>query len=115
MKRQKIKSNGYSLVEVIIAMAMVGILAIAFLSIFTSGFRSIAKSGDRAVAAYDSQKVLSSKVVDTEELEDADYTEQTVTFKFKDGPSIDIEVLLIDTEVDVNGSKTNMNGFVTAP
>lgn len=115
MKKQKRKSNGYTLVEVIIAMAMVGILSVAFLSIFTSGFRTIAKAGDRAIAAYDSQKVLSSKVVDAEGMEADEYTEQTVTFKFKNGPSIDIEVLLIDTEVDVNGNKAIMNGFVTAP
>lgn len=115
MKRKNRKLGGYSIVEVIIAIAMLGILAVAFLSIFTSGFRTIVKSGDRAVAAYDSQKVLSSKVIDAEALEVDEYSEQTITFEFQDGPSIEIDVLLIDTEVDVNGNKATMNGFVTAP
>lgn len=114
-KSIKKKSNGYTLVEVIIALAMIGILSVSFLSIFTSGFRSVIRTGQRAVAAYGSQQLLSQKVVDAEGLEADEYTEDTITFTFKGGPSIDIDVLMIETEVDINGNSATMNGFVNAP
>lgn len=115
MKRIKHKANGYTLVEVIIALAMIGILSVAFLSIFTSGYRSVIKTGQRAVAAYGSQQLLSQKVVDAEGLSVDEYTEDTITFTFKGGPSIDIDVHLIETEVDINGNSATMNGFVNVP
>ena len=66
-------------------------LSVSFLSIFTSGFRSVIRTGQRAVAAYGSQQLLSQKVVDAEGLEADEYTEDTITFTFKGGPSIDID------------------------
>ena len=115
MRKMNEKKKGYTLVEVIIALAMIGILAISFLSIFTSGFRTIARTGHRAIAAYGSQQQLSTKVVSSDTLDSDEYTEQELTFTFKSGPIIKVDVRLIETEVEVNGSKSKMNGFVIAP
>lgn len=115
MKKKIDKKSGYTLVEVIIALAMIGIIAISFLSIFTSGFRTIARTGHQAVAAYGSQQQLSAKVVDADALDSDEYTEQKLTFTFKSGPIIEVDVRVIETEVDVNGNKSKMNGFVLAP
>lgn len=115
MKRIKNKSNGYTLVEVIIALAMIGILSVSFLSIFTSGYRSVIRTGQRAVAAYGSQQLLSQKIIDVNGLDDDAYTKETLTFTFKGGPSIDINVLLIEAEIEINGNRAKMNGFVNAP
>lgn len=115
MRKMIDKKKGYTLVEVIIALAMIGILAISFLSIFTSGFRTIAKTGHRAVAAYGSQQQLSEKVINASALDSDEYSEQKLTFTFKSGPVIEVDVRVIETEVEVNGNKSKMNGFVIAP
>lgn len=115
MKKMTEKKKGYTLIEVIIALAMIGILAISFLSIFTSGFRTITRTGHRAVAAYGSQQQLSEKVVNADALDSDEYSEQKLTFTFKSGPVIELNVRVIETVVEVNGNTSKMNGFVMAP
>lgn len=50
MKSSVRKKNGMTLVEIIIALAIIGIMAISFLTIFTTGFSTIFSMGRRTKA-----------------------------------------------------------------
>lgn len=52
------KQNGFTLIEILIAMAILLIIVVAFLSVFTNGFIAIASMGDKSRASADAQKII---------------------------------------------------------
>lgn len=47
--------KGMTLIEIIVALAILGILSVSFLTLFTMGFMGIAGAGHRSRAQYDAQ------------------------------------------------------------
>jgi prepilin-type N-terminal cleavage/methylation domain-containing protein len=56
--RRKIRSSGFSLIEVIFAIAMLGIGIVGVLSLFTAGLASAAKSSNSSAASMEVQSLL---------------------------------------------------------
>lgn len=52
------KNKGFSLIEVIIAMAILGIILIAFLSTFSFGFIQIYSMGHKSQAVAEAQRIM---------------------------------------------------------
>ncbi len=56
MKRIRKNYHGFTLVEIIISMALIGIIAVSFLSLFTAGFSTVFSMGRKTqIMNYDAQ------------------------------------------------------------
>ncbi|MDW7661064.1 MAG: type II secretion system protein [Bacillota bacterium] len=59
MKRIRKKNYGFTLVEIIISMALIGIIAVSFLSLFTAGFSTVYSMGRKTQTMnYDAQRYM---------------------------------------------------------
>ena len=47
--------RGFTLIEIIIAIALLGIISVAFLSMFSTGFSIISKAGRRTTSGFSTQ------------------------------------------------------------
>lgn len=73
-------SGGFTLVEVLISLAILAIISIALLLLFNQSFDGIIKSGDKSESIYEGQGDLENKIT-----EDADFdADEKLTLEFKD-------------------------------
>lgn len=56
------KRKGLTLIEIVISMALIGIVAIVFLSIFSRGNKNIVKSGKRTTDTFELQEKIDSRI-----------------------------------------------------
>ena len=56
--------KGFTLIEVILSIAILGIISIAFLSMFTSGIVGISNSGKKSESHYTAQSDIEIKIND---------------------------------------------------
>lgn len=63
MSRVTRKSNGVTLIELIISIAILALLVITFSGMFTSGIKTILISGNRSDKDYEVQKVIEGKII----------------------------------------------------
>ncbi|MCD4712447.1 MAG: prepilin-type N-terminal cleavage/methylation domain-containing protein [Clostridiales bacterium] len=79
MRFVKVKMNrGMTLIEVIIAMAIIGIIAVGLIQMFTMSMIVISNAGKKTQSAYDAQK----------------HAEHSLTSKYSNTPDVDEELLL---------------------
>ena len=84
--------KGFTLIEVMISILLVGILAMSFIPIFASQFANVYRSGDKSEATYDALEKVENKIADpnVKKIESTDTVrEDTITFG---GKVIDIKV-----------------------
>jgi len=62
--------KGFTLIEVILSIAILGIISIAFLTMFTSGIVGISNSGKKSVSHYTAQSQIEININDSENLPD---------------------------------------------
>lgn len=78
-KRGK-SSGGFTLVEVLVSIAILAIISVALLLLFNQSFVGIIESGNKAESIYEGQGDLENKIT-----EDADFdTDEKLTLEFKD-------------------------------
>lgn len=59
MKIMKFNKSGFTLIEIIVSMALIGFIAVSFLTLFTSGFTNIFMMGKKTqVMNYDAQMYM---------------------------------------------------------
>ena len=100
--------KGFTLVEVVVSIALVGILAITFIPILSAQYINIYKSGDKSKATYDAMEKVEERVSDPEV-----YKEQTgdvanddiITFGDKE---IDIRIKDVEEEGKHKEEKTKL-------
>ena len=57
--------KGFTLIEIILAIAIIGIMAVAFIPVFTSGFKGVIYAGETKTGMFDSQNILEQEVADS--------------------------------------------------
>ena len=62
--KKLVMKKGMTLIEIIIAIAILSIIAMYFLSTFVFGFKGIMNSGKNTKAAYIAQQGMENKIVD---------------------------------------------------
>lgn len=94
-RRKRAKSNAMTLVEIIMAMALIGIITISIMTLLTSGFTQITSSGERAKALFQAQAQIESDINDIGQ--SASDASETLTLKID------------DTEIIVPGKVKSVN------
>ena len=94
-RRKYVKSNAMTLVEIIMAMALIGIITISIMTLLTSGFTQITSSGERAKALFQAQAQIESDINDIGQ--SASDASETLTLKID------------DTEIIVPGKVKSVN------
>lgn len=103
------KQPGLTLVELIAAMAILGIILISFLSLFTTALTNVYRSGDQVSALNQASGSVESKVASGT----TDYT-TTLTLSATDGSvTIEIDGGTASTQSTVNGMSSTMLAFVS--
>lgn len=59
---RKVKSRGFTLIEVIVSIAILAVIVTAFSGMFLSSIKTIAKSGNRSNGDYEAQRVMEEKI-----------------------------------------------------
>jgi len=58
------RKKGMTLVEIIVSIAILGIIAVAFLPVFTTGFSSVFHAGNKSEALYRAQQDMEGLIAD---------------------------------------------------
>jgi prepilin-type N-terminal cleavage/methylation domain-containing protein len=102
------KKKGMTLIEVIIAIAILGIIGVAFLTLFTSGFSFITRAGNRSEAGFNTQTQVEqalNNAISTPDL-------GSLQIQFSDGTTISaIGYKSSQTCPTINGSQATINFF----
>jgi len=103
--RKLFNKKGFTLIETIVGIALLGIISICLIPLFTYGFIQINRSGNRTEALYDNQSTIETKLP-------TNPIDQVLTIKF-DALDVDIniEVFEVESEYDKNGNKTSIKFF----
>lgn len=101
--------KGMTLVEVIISMAILGIMTIVFLNVFTSGYIGVLSAGERTEVGYKAQQTVE------ESLTPIGIGSKIITIEFPDGPSIEIDGSEIEKEVNSGEQNIKITTFVPNP
>lgn len=81
--------KGFTLIEVILSIAILGIISVAFLSIFTNGLIGIANSGKKSISHYSAQNQIESNINDSADLPSNVITStENITLKFPGSTNI---------------------------
>lgn len=87
-------TRGFTLIEIIISIAILGIIVVALLPVFTAGFKGIASAGNKSKTSYQSQDLTEVKIA-----EGAASSSTSLTIVFPGVASV-----TMDGEKVVNGS-----------
>lgn len=90
-----VNKKGFTLVEVIIAMAIAGIIAVTFIPLLTSQYVNIAKTGDKSKATYNAIEEAEKDVIKLK-----NGKEDKVKGDIDGNGKVEIPSLNIDQDVD---------------
>ena len=93
------KKNGLTLVELIVSLAILGIISVAFLSMFGFGINSILTSGKKSSSNFSAQAIMESSISDDS------MTSPALTRT----PGISIKLYKSSVEYTVNGDKLQVS------
>ncbi len=90
--RKKIASRGFTLLEVLVALAIVGLAVTAVLQLFSSNFRAISSSEDYLKASLRAEAVMRG-ILGSDDLKEKAWTEVT-----NDGYRVDVAIAKVRAE-----------------
>lgn len=67
MNKLPSRNNGFTLIEIIVAIALLGIISISIFPAFSNIFSSIFSSGDKTVSTFSAQKDITEVITNTNE------------------------------------------------
>lgn len=107
--------KGFTLIEVILSIALLGIISVAFLTMFSSGIFGIINSGKNSVSHYTAQSQIESNINDSENLSGNNFilnstTSIRLTFNGKD---YDISGHQISVPYNVGSITKKLTTFTT--
>jgi prepilin-type N-terminal cleavage/methylation domain-containing protein len=103
IKKQLGQHKGMTLVEVVVAIAIIGIIATAFVPLFASSVLQVFRSGDRSEALYDAQEYLAASIDTGVPAADTEETDATIVITF-DATNCSVVGRIFKTEVPYGSS-----------
>lgn len=99
--------KGMTLIEIVIAIGIIGIVAVAFLQLFGSGFINIIGAGNHSKAQFTAQDVIENDLNDRTTIADTDILEITLT----DGTVLSIHGEIKTETADSGGRSVTVTYF----
>lgn len=93
------KEQGFSLIELVIAIALLAIVVVAFLGMFTFGFSTISTTGKKTVANYSAQSVIEQSISDSDSV-----NRTTGSITLIDASDVSITIIGKIVKKDIDGS-----------
>lgn len=108
MKNALRNQKGLTLIEILIGMAILGIISISFIPVLTSTFIQIYRSGSRTEAQYSNQRILEKILAGENIQEGVTKSGRTLSIKFDALADIDVSGWIIEVEesYDNHGNTT---------
>ncbi len=94
----RINRKGLTLLEVIISLAIIGILAVVYFSIFTTGFTGIVRANSKNIASFNIQKEVESELNDN-----TNPTGSTLIINLPDNSTETINGAIVYVEEEIDG------------
>jgi len=104
--------EGMTLIELIIALAIIGIASVSFLTFFTQGFKFVTKAGDRSKAGFNAQAQAEKAL--NNGISTSNVGSLTITFSDNTYINLDATYGYISSQTTspaVNGSQTTITFF----
>lgn len=101
---------GMTLIELIIAIALLGIITVAFINVFSFGYISIINAGKNTEAGYTAQKNLENEIIN-----DTSVANQTMIISFPGGVNVQVNGTAIEEEITEGQSTIKVNTFIPKP
>lgn len=101
-------TKGMTLIEIIISIAILGILAVSFLSMFMMGFSGITSAGNRSKAEYAAQTKVEENL-STETSSGSD--KLTIYFQGSTSDKIEVQGSIGTEDAVINGKEVNITFF----
>ena len=102
------KKKGLTLIEVIVSIAILGIISVAFLSIFGMGFKTVMTAKNTSVAGFNVQKLAESELNIKLDPDD----NSTIDIKLNDNTIIQPHGKIFSKTATVNNSNVVIQIFV---
>lgn len=108
--------KGFTLTEVIIAVALVGIMAVGFIPVITAQYINIQRSGDKSQVTYIALEDLEEQVsADSGEISATDPDATKIEITFGSDPTIEVDAKQIKAEASKSGTNTKTELKVAIP
>ena len=106
--------KAFTLLEVVLSIALLAIISVAFLTMFTSGIVGIKNSGKKTVSHYTVQSQVESNITDPEDLPSNVVTStKSITLIFPGNPSIVVNGRQIDATYSYGSISKKLTTFTT--
>lgn len=100
------KTKGFTLIEIIVALAIIGVIGVSLLTVFTMGMRVIVQARDRNDAAYTAQSQVEAN------LNTVNAAPSTITITMPDTTTISASGTVMPAEsATVNGKEVSIDYF----
>lgn len=111
------KQNGFTLIEIIVAMSVLAIVVVAFSTLFTTGFSGIFSAGDRSVAQYIGQEAAENIMAGVDYVHSdvsISWQSQPVELFFSDGTTLTVRGAVYELEYSDGKQIVRLTTFVPA-
>jgi prepilin-type N-terminal cleavage/methylation domain-containing protein len=98
--------KGFTLIEAVIAIGIIGIMSVSFLSMYTLGFTTISKSGSKSSALFAVQDKLEGKLNGTPSM-----TPTSLTIIVPNSSPISVSGNIITESTTVKGQAVTITAF----
>jgi prepilin-type N-terminal cleavage/methylation domain-containing protein len=106
--------KGLTLIEVVVSIAILGLMSISFLSMFSGGINWIFKSGNKSSAQYTSQEKIENIIYSESNADGINSSSNPLTIKLNfSGKEYNVSGRKIDVEASNNNQVAKYTTFTT--
>lgn len=114
MKKTFLNTGGFTLIEIVVSLMILGIIAVAFLPVFSNSFAHIMSAGKRSKADYAAQKAIENRLAGSGATFDHINTSENTTVLTIDlGPeTIVVQGKTVNVTYDDGKQKVTLTTFI---